>query len=226
MAELVADDPLQLVAGKFLQGSAGDRDHRVVRGEARRERVDRVLVVENVDGGHVDPRGDRHLLDHVEEPVLQGVRGLRVDDPGPHAFGHGRAALAELSPLVKGCDRDDGQGSRADGQEQVGLPPCDGRVVQRVGPVGVASLVPEGPCHPHRARVAEGYRSRHSESEERQEPSGSLLGPFLRREEIHQLKETLGAERSAGSSMWKSSAGRNPNIPAKMTFGKVSRSVL
>ena len=41
-----------------------------------------------------------------------------------------------------------------------------------------------------------------------------------------QLKLTFGALRSVGSSILKSSAGRKPNMPAKITFGKISRALL
>lgn len=44
--------------------------------------------------------------------------------------------------------------------------------------------------------------------------------------EFTQPKLTFGALRSVGSSILKSSAGRKPNIPAKITFGKTSRLVL
>ncbi len=40
------------------------------------------------------------------------------------------------------------------------------------------------------------------------------------------VNETFGAFRSVGSSILKSSAGRKPNMPAKITLGKVSRVVL
>ena len=41
-----------------------------------------------------------------------------------------------------------------------------------------------------------------------------------------QVKLTLGALRSVGSSILNNSAGRKPNMPAKITLGNVSRVVL
>ncbi len=43
---------------------------------------------------------------------------------------------------------------------------------------------------------------------------------------VCQVNCTFGALRSVGSSILNSSAGRKPNMPAKITFGNVSRVVL
>jgi hypothetical protein len=51
VAELVADDALQFVAGELFERAAGDGDDGVARGEAGGEGVERGLVVEHVDGG-------------------------------------------------------------------------------------------------------------------------------------------------------------------------------
>ncbi len=55
--------------------------------------------------------------------------------------------------------------------------------------------------------------------------SGSIIHPY-KDDQVFHAKLTFGALRSAGSSILKSSAGRKPNMPAKITLGKTSRAVL
>ena len=78
VAELVADHALQLVAGERLERAARDGDDGVAGRVAGGEGVDARLVVQHVDRRHGHAGGDRHLLDHVEQPALGRIAACRA----------------------------------------------------------------------------------------------------------------------------------------------------
>ena len=78
VAELVGHHALQLVAGQVVEAALGDGDHGIARGVAGREGVDARLL-QNIDGRHRHARGDGHLLDDVEQPLLPRVGGRAGD---------------------------------------------------------------------------------------------------------------------------------------------------
>ena len=52
MAKFVCDDPLEFVAGEFVESACGDGDHRIAGGETGGKGVDPGFLIEHVDGGH------------------------------------------------------------------------------------------------------------------------------------------------------------------------------
>ena len=112
MAELVADDALELVAVERVDRAARYRDDRVRHVAARGERVDAVLLVHDVDRRNARSRGDRHLLDDVEKAALEPVGGARQHAPRADHAGDGRAASRpkpQVFPQAHAEDRSAGQ---------------------------------------------------------------------------------------------------------------------
>ena len=66
MAELVRDHSLEFLPGEIVQASARDRHHGVVRVATRGKGIDPGLVLQDVDGRHMNAGGQRHFLDHVQ----------------------------------------------------------------------------------------------------------------------------------------------------------------
>jgi len=91
VAELVGHHPLQLVAGEVIKAALGDGDHGVARSIAGREGVDARLI-QKIDGRHRHSRGDGHLLDDVEQPLLPRVGGRTGDLDRVHHQGNRLAA--------------------------------------------------------------------------------------------------------------------------------------
>ena len=110
MAHLVADHALQLVAIEQIERAARDADHGVVESEAGGERVDAVLVLEQVDGRDRGAGRERHLLDHVEQPAPGRVGGVGIERRSAQELRHRRAAAGERRHLVQARDADDGEG--------------------------------------------------------------------------------------------------------------------
>ena len=81
VAELVPDDALQLVSRQPPQGARGDRDDGIPGRVAGGEGVDSRLVLEQVDRRDRQAGGDRHLLDHVQEPPLFRVCSVGMQQP-------------------------------------------------------------------------------------------------------------------------------------------------
>ena len=190
VAELVADDALQLVARELVERAASDGHDGVAGGEAGGEGVQAGLVLEHVDGGHRDAGGDGHFLDDVEQLTLAEVGGLRVDRPAAGHLGDGGAAGAHLRPFIEGGETDDGDGAASHPEEKLRI---EDRPAGRGCPVnapaatvpGVALVgsqavegIPSG-CIPGQ------HRAQHSEHEEKDEPVGSFPGALLGLEEIH-----------------------------------------
>ena len=121
VAEFVGHDALQLRPIELRHAAAGHPDHRALRRVAGGEGVDRV-VVDPVDRRDRHARGDRHLLDDVEEPPLVRVAGRGLD---PRAAEHLRdrfAALAELGDLEEARESDDEDDKAGDRAKKRGIP--------------------------------------------------------------------------------------------------------
>ena len=214
VAELVRDDPLQLVAGQRPDAAPGHADHRVARRVPGGEGVDRLLL-HDVDRRHRQPGGDRHLLDHVEDAPLLGVTGRRGDLPTAERGRDRRPSVAHLRHLHPAADQDDRRH------------PADGREHQP-WIEEVAAAQDAGDEQVHRR-----HRRRHRQDEEQDEPPRVAPGGFLSLEEVHRYapacgplraKSTAGTARDASSAS-KSAAGRNENICATIRSGKTERRV-
>src|SRR5262249_17571340 len=83
VAELVADHPLQLVAGEAVDGASSEADYRIVRVVPGGEGVDPVLAIEYVNRWDGTTRGQCHLLDHIERPALARVASIGIDQATP-----------------------------------------------------------------------------------------------------------------------------------------------
>ena len=70
MTELVRNHSLEFVARQVVQRSLCYRNHAGLGGEPGGKRVDRMLAAHDIDIRHGHPRGDRHLLDNVEQAFL------------------------------------------------------------------------------------------------------------------------------------------------------------
>jgi hypothetical protein len=116
MAELVPDHALQLVAGQPRQRAAGDCDHRIVQRVAGGKGIDRHLVVHHVHARHRRAGGERHLLDHVDQPSLEQVARRRIDAPGADHLRHGLAAAGQPRRFPPGPGADHQHGDQGVGQ--------------------------------------------------------------------------------------------------------------
>ena len=113
---------LQLVAGQVVEAALGNGDHGIARGVAGRKGIDAGLL-QNIDGGHRDPRGKCHLLNDVKQPLLPRVSGCAGDLFTTHHQGDGLAAGSEPSDLERASTADHKAYPRRREQEQLWLPP-------------------------------------------------------------------------------------------------------
>ena len=137
VAELVADHPLQLVAAELPYASAGDTDHRITGREPRREGVDARLFLHHVDRRSRRPRGNRHLLDHVQNATLQRIRTVGVNQRSAQILGHHLSAPRERGDAVEACAPHHQRGRPRDLEHQ-----------QRVHPMDVPDRCPGGGVFP------------------------------------------------------------------------------
>ena len=122
VAELVRDHALELVARQVADAAAGDADDRVARRVAGGEGVDPVLLVHQVDRRHGRARGDRHLLDDVEDLPLVGVGRLRRERPAAEHLGDGVPAARQRGDPVQAAAADQQQRPRRHDAEQGRVP--------------------------------------------------------------------------------------------------------
>ena len=107
VAELVRDHALQLVARELFEAPARDCDRGVVERKSGRERVDADLVFEHEHLRHRHTGGDRHLLDHVEQALLEHVARVAADQAPTQHLGDLRAAAAQRKHAKAAGKRDD-----------------------------------------------------------------------------------------------------------------------
>ena len=135
MAEFMADDPLQFVAGQVLDGALGDGDDAGRQGKSGGERVDRRFPAQNVDVRRVDSGGDRHLLNDVQQtPFPPGdIRRLGQSLP-PEVGGDPVPVEAlQLGDFVEGSPADDqGDGRKVDQKKKRVAEGVQGEV-ERIG---------------------------------------------------------------------------------------------
>ena len=105
VAELVADDALQLIAVEQCHATARDADGGVARRVAGRKGVDAFFVVEHINLGDGHAGGDGHFLDHVPQLALIGMGRVGIDEPSAERFGDGTAALGQGGGFVEAADR-------------------------------------------------------------------------------------------------------------------------
>ncbi len=133
VTELVGDDALELVAFEQLQGAFRDADHRIVVAESGGESVDATLPVHDVNVRDRGAGGDRHLLDHVEQPALLRALAARLDGPPAEHFGQAAAAVAEPGDFIDGAAENHGEGECGDGEEERQVPEGRHRLPRRIG---------------------------------------------------------------------------------------------
>ena len=107
MAELVRDNPLKLGAIEPFDRSAGHRHDGIPRRMPRGERVDARLLLEYEHDGDRNPRGDRHLLDDVQELAFARVGGVTDDLFTPERQGDSLASTAQFESLDEAAHTDD-----------------------------------------------------------------------------------------------------------------------
>ena len=173
MRELVADDALQLLAGEALQRAARDGDRGVVRRPTRREGVDAGLLVEDVDRGDRDARGDGHLLDDVQEPPLEAVVRVRADAPPAERLRHLPAAAAQLRRAVERRDRDDRDDPRDDPRDDAEAS------VEELARGGLRAVARDEPHHRERERADQQRDRRDAQQMQRDEEPRALARLFL-----------------------------------------------
>ena len=133
VAELMRHHTLQLRTIQRTEAASRDRDRRIVHRVARCEGVDALLLVEDIDQRERHPRGDGHLLDHIEQLPLVGVTRVARHELTAHRLRHRFAARGERSMLEQ-CAEPDGS-KRGAGRNESGLtvPPDPAAGMRRIG---------------------------------------------------------------------------------------------
>ena len=183
VTELVRDDALQLGALEMLEGAARHGDRGIRARETGRKRVDARLLLEDVDRGHGQPRRERHLLDHIDEPPLERIVTFAGDERAAEHLCDVTAAACERSGAIQAGD--DHQPERAQGKQQYQpavaadpLLPTFGAEEQRV----VLGVHAEGRRHHDRRRERDDKEREQKRHDERAARAARLL---LAREEVH-----------------------------------------
>ena len=122
MAELVPQHALQFFAGEIFQAAGRNGHHGVARLMTGGKGVDARLMVEHVDRRHGHAGGQRHLLDHVQQPPFGQIDSLRVDGPATQHQGNRLAAGRQLGDLIQAPQGDHDDRSQRDPDEKLGVP--------------------------------------------------------------------------------------------------------
>ncbi len=181
VAEFVRDHSLQLVAAQLLHRAAGDGHHGIAGREAGGEGIEAGFIIEHVDGGDGHPRGDGHLLDHVEQAALLQIDRVRFEAPAADAFGDGRASRAKDGPFVERAASNDDQRAGGDCQQERRVEPD--QLIRGVGRLRTPDVDQR-----NGRRVAQDDGPDDGQGEQHDKPSGPLAGTFLSLEEVHREK--------------------------------------
>jgi len=92
VTELVADHTLQLVARETIERPLCHGDRRVGCRVPGRKRVDSRLLLEDIHLRHGHAGGDRHLLDHVQQPFALEIGRIGSDQNAAERPRHHTAA--------------------------------------------------------------------------------------------------------------------------------------
>ena len=179
VAELVRDHTLQLVAAEVLDRAAIDSDHRVARRETSRKSVDARFLVEQIDGWHARPGGQRHLFDHVQQALLERVARVALQMPAAKLLGDRCAPAVQLHRLVQTADGDDGDRAADHEQEDFGLPP--------VKAARCVALLQAGERHrSHHGHVQRQNHQRHGDDEIENQKPRFAASRVLTPKKVHQ----------------------------------------
>ena len=122
VAELVSNDALQFVARQQDKAAARHADDHVAGGMAGGEGVDAALRVQYVHRGHRSPRGDGHLLHHVQQFVFIGVGGVCRNEAAAEHFRDDLSAARKLDDFVRAAAKNEREGDGRNDQEELGVP--------------------------------------------------------------------------------------------------------
>jgi len=181
VAEFVADDSLQLVAGKHLNATTRDPDGGIAGRVSGGKGVDGLFPVKHVNLRHRHTRSDSHFLDHVEQLALVRFGGVRIHQPAAHQGGDRAAAAGQLIRFIGAADEDDRQHADGDSQEQSRVPQNELRFA------AVAMVVP-APVDVENKQADEVTRrddTDHREDEIKDQQLCLFPGPVLLGKEIH-----------------------------------------
>ena len=250
MAELVANDALQLVARQLRDATARDTHGGIAGGVPCSEGVNALLMVEHVNFGHRHTGGDGHLLDDVEKLAFVRVARAGIHLTAAHGFSHHPAAAGELADLEQAAECHDGQGDQGGAKKDLRIPQRQRRL-RSVRPASIR-MRPGASEHHQPDQVIQDDNEEDGDDKVKNQQLGFFAGPILSLEEIHPIgaairirglgsnrqarrhplpqkiheKETLGATFSSGLSTANSSAEVKLNIPAIRLLGNTSRPVL
>src|SRR5262249_55070688 len=101
VAELVRDDPLDLVAVQKLERAACNRHRNIAACVACSEGVDASLLIENINLRHWCAGGYSHFFDHVAQFLFVGLRRIRFKTPTAQQRSDRLTSCGELADLVK-----------------------------------------------------------------------------------------------------------------------------
>ena len=211
VAELMGNHALKLVAIQQLQAAAGNTDGHVALGVTGGEGIYAPFVIQDVNLGHGQARGDGHLFDDVAQLLLVGLRGAGLDAPATEQFRHHGPAGGELADLAEaaqgdgqsGTDGKLGEEARLPGPFQIiqwtehGFPqqPEEGdRRIVDTRPMGQRFQKWQGEGGEN--EIGQDDDHHHRRCEINQQPPGLAAGVFLLFEEIHQSVNALS--RNAG----------------------------
>ena len=122
MAEFMADDALEFIAGKAFDAAARHADGGIASGVTGGEGIDTVLLVQHINERHGHAGGNGHFLDDVKQLAFVGIGGVLADLRAAHQTGHGAAAGGEFTGLVGAAEKYHGEHAEGGGEENFGVP--------------------------------------------------------------------------------------------------------
>ncbi len=187
------DHTLQLVAVELGQRTASNCDGRIGRSETGRECVDSGFARHDEQSRRRDTRGQRHLLDDVDESAQLRISGRRVDWHRADSRGDGRSALPKRKRLEEHAAGDDQKRYRRDDDD-------DGESLRSVDLLVIAREI----SHREHGGAIDGRDERnHGGHEEEDQLERGALGRPLVVEEVHDRRSVrtgpLGRPASRGA---------------------------
>ena len=122
VAELVRNHALQFIARKSPQATTRDGDGGIGGRFAGGESVDRVLIFEQINFGHGRAGSESHFLDHMAQPALIGVGGLRRDLATAEILCDHATAAIELQAFPAAAESHHRADTHRDQAEKIGPP--------------------------------------------------------------------------------------------------------
>ena len=131
VAELVANDALQFVAGQNFHATSCYGNRRVAGAVSGSEGIDAVLPMQEVNLWNWNAGCDGHFLDHIEQLAFVRISCIGGDQPSAQRFSQRVAAPGQFVGFVGAADENHGEHPDGNAEEKSWVPQDELRPARR-----------------------------------------------------------------------------------------------